>query len=146
LMFQVMEITDKVVVCVNLMDEARRKGIDVDLGRLSAALGVPAVGTNARGGVGLADLVRTVSGVIEGQIPTSPHLPTPPGFVQALVADLVPQIQRLYPKLQNARWIAYRLIEGDNRIRQAFRSGELGNLGHQAAQSPIDEQQPENAQ
>jgi ferrous iron transport protein B len=130
LVFQVMEITDKVVVCVNLMDEARRKGIEIDTVQLSKELGVPAVGTAARTGEGLRELVRTIAGVIEGRIPTAPKLPAPPMAAKGVVDELIPQIQALYPALRNARWIAYRLIEGDYRIRQALISGELASLGH----------------
>jgi len=139
LVFQVMEITDKVVVCMNLMDEARRKGIEVDLAKLSDELGVPVIGTNALSGEGLSELVRTVSGVIDGRISTLPNLPAPPEALRTLVADLVPRIQALYPNLRNARWIAYRLIEGDYRIRQALMSGELGDLGAKQTQSQFGE-------
>ncbi len=48
LALQVMEITDHVVICVNLMDEAGKRGIAVDLPRLSQLLGVRVVGTSAR--------------------------------------------------------------------------------------------------
>jgi ferrous iron transport protein B len=129
LVFQVMEITDKVVVCVNLMDEARRKGLEVNIDRLSTELGVPAVGTSARSGEGLGELVRTIAGVVEGRIATSPRLPAIPEAAKALVDELVLTIQALYPALHNARWIAYRLIEGDYRIRQALMSGEVATLG-----------------
>lgn len=137
LVFQVMEITDKVVVCVNLMDEARHKGFQVNIGRLSKELGVPAVGTAARTGEGLSELVRTIAGVIDRRIPTSPRLPTPPTAAKELVDDLVMKIRKLYPGLRNARWIAYRLIEGDYRIRQALMSGELARLGRQASEQTL---------
>lgn len=134
LVFQVMEITDKVVVCVNLMDEARRKGLEVSTERLSKDIGVPAVGTVARTGEGLRELVRTVAGVIDGRIPTSPKLPAPPTAATGLVDELVPTIQAMFPGLRNARWIAYRLIEGDYRLRQALMSGELAALGRKGAE------------
>jgi GTP-binding protein len=135
LVFQVMEITDKVVVCVNLMDEARRKGIEVNTDQLSKEIGVPAVGTAARTGEGPRELVRTTAGVIDGRIPTSPKLPAPPASAKSLVDELVPKIRALFPGLRNARWIAYRLIEGDYRIRQALMSGELAALGRNEMES-----------
>jgi ferrous iron transport protein B len=138
LVFQVMEITDKVVVCVNLMDEARRKGIEVDTARLSKELGVPAVGTAARTGQGLGDLVRTIAGVIDGRIATSPNPPAPPQEAQSLVDELVSAMRALYPGLRNPRWIAYRLIEGDYRIRQALKSGELAAIGHNDKGAPSE--------
>jgi len=128
LVLQVMEITNKVIVCVNLMDEARRKGIEVDIDQLSKDLGVPAVGTAARYGEGLGELVRTITEVIDGRIETTPKLPAPPLAVKSAVDELVPKIQALYPGLRNARWIAYRLIEGDYRLRQALISGQFAAL------------------
>jgi ferrous iron transport protein B len=138
-----MEITDKVVVCVNLMDEARRKGIDVNVDRLSKELGVPAVGTAARTGEGLDELVRTIAGVVSGRILTSPKLPAPPTAAKSLVDELTLKIRALYPGLHNARWIAYRLIEGDYKIRQALMSGQLATLGRDEEESlsapPLEE-------
>ena len=60
LVLQTLEITANVVVCVNLMDEARKRGVQVDLPRLSAALGVPVVGTSARSEKGLDALMDAV--------------------------------------------------------------------------------------
>jgi ferrous iron transport protein B len=128
LVFQVMEITDRVVVCVNLMDEARRRGIDVDIATLSAELGVPAVGTVAGTGEGLGALVDAIGGVVHGTLPRAPRLPAPPPRVRAVVDDLVAHLRALYPGLGNSRWVAYRLIEGDYRIRQALLSGDLADL------------------
>ena len=53
LVLQILEITDRVVVCLNLVDEARRHGITVDAGRLERELGVPVVPTVARQGEGM---------------------------------------------------------------------------------------------
>lgn len=61
LVFQILEITRRVVVCVNLMDEAKRKHIMVDLGELSHLLGVPVVATSANREEGLLELMKTVS-------------------------------------------------------------------------------------
>ena len=60
LALQVMEITDKVVVAVNLMDEAKRKGISIDARSLSRDLGVPAIPISARTGEGMQTLLSTV--------------------------------------------------------------------------------------
>jgi ferrous iron transport protein B len=63
LTLQILEITSRVVVCLNLMDEARRRGIGVDPAALSRELGVPVVPTSARGGEGIDALVESVSPV-----------------------------------------------------------------------------------
>ena len=128
LALQVMEITDRVVVCVNLMDEAERKGLDVDVRALARDLGVPAVPTVARTKQGLHQLVNTVAGVVSGEIKTSPVHRHRPSAVENAVDELVPMIEKAAPGLPNARWIAYRLLDGDHRIRQALVSGELAEL------------------
>lgn len=128
LVLQVLEITDRVVVCVNLMDEAKRKGIKVDLRSLSRDLGVPTVGTVARTKEGLASLVRTVAEVITGETKTSPLRADPPEEVRQAVDELAPMIERIAPGLPNARWVAMRLLDGDHRVRQALLKGELADL------------------
>jgi ferrous iron transport protein B len=133
LVLQVLEITGKVVVCVNLMDEAARKGLEVDIRSLSRDLGVPAVPTVARTGQGLRDLIRTVAGVIAGDVQTAPRRLSPPPEVRHAVEELLPLINVLAPGLPNTRWVTYRLLEGDHRVRQALLSGELARLGEAQA-------------
>ncbi|MFQ5882896.1 MAG: FeoB small GTPase domain-containing protein [Candidatus Methylomirabilales bacterium] len=137
LVLQVLEITTKVVVCVNMMDEARRKGLEVDVRSLSRDLGVPAIPTVARTGEGLHDLISTLAGVITGEVPTSPRRPPPPPDVRHAVEELLPLIESVAPGLPNARWVAYRLLEGDHRVRQALPSGELAQLVAAQAAPPL---------
>lgn len=128
LVLQVLEISDKVVVCVNLMDEARRKGLDVDTRTLSRDLGVPCIPAVARTGEGLGALIATVAGVIEGEIATAPRRLKGHAEFQQAVSELVPMIETLVPGLPNARWVAMRLLDGDLRVRQALESGELAQI------------------
>ena len=125
LVLQVLEISDKVVVCVNLMDEARRKGLAVDVRRLSRELGVPAIPTVAATSEGLRELITTVADMVEGKIATTPHHVRGEGEFQQAVAALQPMIEAMAPGLPNARWVAMRLLDGDLRVRQALESGEL---------------------
>lgn len=60
LVYQVLEITGKAVVCINLLDEASKKGIHIDFDALSSSLGVPVVGTTARKPKTLKKLMDTV--------------------------------------------------------------------------------------
>jgi GTPase len=138
LILQVLEITDQVVVCVNLMDEARRKGIEVDVRGLARDLGVPAVPTVARTKEGLHELVRTVAAVIAGEIKTSPMRPKLHDELQHAIDELAGLIEQAVPGIPNARWIAYRLLDGDHRIRQALLSGELAELV-KAQGAPVEE-------
>jgi ferrous iron transport protein B len=137
LVLQVLEITDKVVVCVNLMDEARRKGLDVDVRSLARDLGVPAVPTVARTKEGLHELVSTVAGVIQGEIKTSPFRPKHHPELQQAIDELAPLILQAVPGVPNAPWVAYRLLDGDHRIREALVSGELSELAATQGQ-PLD--------
>ena len=141
LVLQVLEITDKVVVCVNLMDEAKRKGLEVDVRSLSRDLGVPAVPTVARTKEGLGDLVRTIAGVIQGDIQTSPLRPETPPRIQRAVEELAPLIETLAPGFPNTRWVAYRLLDGDYRLQQALLNGELAQL-ETAQAGPVDRASP----
>jgi ferrous iron transport protein B len=125
LVLQVLEISDKVVVCVNLMDEARRKGLEVDARSLARDLGVPAIPTSASTGEGLRELLDAVAGVVEGRTATAPHRIQGDGEFQRAVAELLPLIEQAAPGLPNARWVAMRLLDGDLRVRQALESGEL---------------------
>ncbi len=137
LVLQILEITDKVVVCVNLMDEARRKGIEVDVRSLARDLGVPAVPTVARSGEGLFELTSAIADVIGGAITTRPVLAEVPAQVKAVVEDLIPLIRSVAPSLPNPRWVAFRLLDGDHRVRQALLSGELEQLAAKQA-APVE--------
>ena len=134
LVLQVLEITDRAVVCLNLVDEARRHGIRIDERRLARDLGVPVVPTAARHGEGLEQLLASVADVASGRTVCRPYRlqNDSPALTRAL-GTLVPQIERAFPGLPNARWVALRLLEGDSRVVEAVRNGELGELNRQPA-------------
>jgi ferrous iron transport protein B len=129
LVLQVLEITDRVVVCLNLMDQARRRNLEIDVRHLARKLGAPVVPTAARYNEGLRDLLQTVHEVATGQTVARPHRNQnePPALRQA-VTEVVELLTRAYPALPNARWVALRLLDGDERIADALRTGELGAL------------------
>lgn len=137
LILQVLEITDRAVVCLNLMDEARRHGLQVDERRLSKELGVPVIPTVARRNQGIDELLRAIDEVATGNYRCRPRRiqGESPALRKALNL-LVRKLRALHPELPNARWVALRLLEGDQRIIDALRSGELGELhGEQPAAS-----------
>ena len=125
LTLQIMEITDRVVVCVNMMDEARRKGIGVNVARLSNDLGVPVVATVARKSEGLMDLMDAVAGVASREVATSPYRAEFDGAMQSAINQLVPMIEKAYPNLPSARWVAMRLLDGDETVRRALLENKL---------------------
>jgi ferrous iron transport protein B len=129
LVLQILEITDRVVVCLNLVDEARRHGIAVDPARLERALGVPVIPTVARRGDGIDALLDVVARVAAGERRTVPYrLDQHAPEVERGVGELVPAIQRAYPGVANARWVALRLLNGDEAVAEAVRDGDLGLL------------------
>jgi ferrous iron transport protein B len=129
LVLQILEITDRVVVFLNLMDEARRHGIALDPARLEAELGVPVVPGTAREGLGIDELLEAAHEVATGARRTRPyraarHAPE----VERALAELVPVVEDVFPDVPNARWVALRLLNADEAVHEAVSSGELGRL------------------
>ena len=128
LVLQVLEITDRVVVAVNLIDEAKRRGIDVDARSLSRDLGVPAVPIVARTSENVMGLLQEVANVASGETVTKPlRSKGTPEFERA-VTKLVPMIEAAAPGVPNARWIAIRLLDGDASVEEALTTGRLAEL------------------
>lgn len=137
LALQVLEITDRVVICLNLMDEARRHGIGLDPDALARELGVPVIATSARQGEGVPALLDAVEGVASGRIATRPfRVPEHPADVEGAIAALVPAIEGAFPGVPNARWIALRLLNADERVASAVRDGTLGRADGAPAGAP----------
>ena len=113
LVFQTLELEPRTVVCVNLLDEAARKHITVDLEALSAYLGVPVVGSSAGREEGLEDLMEALDHLLDGKEPPKPRPVCYPPQVEFAAASLKPLLEsRLQGKLP-VRWVALRLLEGD---------------------------------
>jgi ferrous iron transport protein B len=137
LVLQVLQITDRAVVCLNLMDEAKRHGFSVDDRRLARDLGVPVVPTAARGGDGIPLLLQTISEVATGQVVCKPRrMKSEPAALKGTLDRLEEQVGTAFPNLPNARWVALRLLEGDKRIVEAVRSGDLGSLSQGGGLDP----------
>jgi Fe2+ transport system protein B len=126
LVLQILEITDRAVLCLNLMDEAKRNNIKIDHRMLSRDLGIPVVPTSARFNQGIPDLIHTINEVAEGKIVCKPHrIKNVPKNIEKAVKKLSREIQKQFPNLPNSRWIAFRLLEGDTHIIDALKTGEL---------------------
>lgn len=112
LVLQVLEMTDRVVVCVNLLDEAARKGISINLSKLSDILGVPVVGTAARSGEGLPRLMDAIEEVALGNTPTSVLKIDYGEVLEEAIDEIGHSIGVLTEEKVNMRWAALRLMEG----------------------------------
>ena len=129
LVLQVLEITGRAVVCLNLIDEARRHKLTVDERRLARDLGVPVVPTAARQREGLDELLQAIDDVANGRIVGKPHrIHNESRAVKEAVGQLSSRLEATFPNLPNARWVALRLLDGDERLAEMVRSGELGAL------------------
>ncbi len=116
LTLQLLELTDKVVIALNMMDLARRKGMEIDAAALERRLGVPVVPLVAERKEGQEDVVKAVHRVLDGQYPLAPLRPEMPPVIR----DAVQQVaERLDPKAlggYDAQWFARKLLEGDAAI------------------------------
>ena len=129
LALQILEITDRVVIALNLMDEAERHGLTVDARHLSRKLGVPVVPMAARQMEGVPELIQAIESVATGSYLTKPHrLNKLDDKLEQTIETLVNAIHTEYPDLPNARWVALRLLDGDNSIEEAVREHRLGEL------------------
>ena len=123
LVLQTLEITSKAVVCVNLLDEAERKGISIDLAALEKELGVPVAGVTARSGKGLDTFMERAAEVCACEKSEKP--PVDYGEeIESEVEKLVPQLESITGKL-SPRWTALRLLDGNEGILESIR-GFLG--------------------
>lgn len=112
LVLQTMEVSDRVVVCVNLMDEAARKGISIDLKKLSRILGVPVVGTSARKKKTLSALLDAVDSALEKESKLDFKIDYPDAVEKAV--NIVEKETRLAVKdRRRAKWLALKLLEND---------------------------------
>lgn len=126
LVLQILEITDKAVLCLNLMDEAKRNLIEIDVRTLSRDLGIPVVPTSARFNKGIPELIQTINEVASGKFICKPHrIKNVNTHINKAVKKLSFEIEKEFPTIQNSRWIAFRLLEGDQKIINALRTGEL---------------------
>ena len=139
LTLQILEITPNAVLCLNLMDEAKRKGIKINEKSLQDRLGIPVIATTARYGDGMEALLYAIEQVATNAWPTQKRFKiSVPEKLEKSIKALEEDIHTLYPDLPNARWIALRLLEGDERIIEALKNDELSGLMKTYQQPPLD--------
>ena len=117
LVLQTLEITPNVVVCVNLLDEAERKNISVDVEKLSQLLGVPVVGVTAREEKGLDELLNSVGEVVE-KSPQSPFFPIYDEKLEDEIRKVSTALEPYVEKKLSVRWAALRLIEKNEKLTE----------------------------
>ncbi len=161
LVFQIMEITENIIVCVNLLDEAEKKKIKIDLKKLEKLLGVPVVGTVARDKKTLENLKNTIYKVCEGEIhPYANEVKYEPEIEENLekVAETFKMDTNIkeYSEKKNIesdtiveekrniserlyRWIAIKLIDGEEKILNSIQENLELNLEEQEIEQAVIE-------
>ncbi len=121
LVYQITELRNKVILCINLMDEAKRKKITIDSKGIEKALGIPVVLCSARKGEGLTELKETVYKVLKNEIIPSPKLVCYSREIENKVTAIQPFLDEIIYGI-NTRWISLRLIDGDTSFLNSITS------------------------
>lgn len=129
LALQILEITDRVVLCLNLMDEAERNQIKIDERILSKDLGIPVIPAVARYNKGMNELLSSIFEVATGKYICKPYrIKSKSKDLSYAIEKLSKMILEEFPNLPNVTWVALRLLEGDQSIIDSIRNGELGKI------------------
>lgn len=141
LVLQIMEITDRVVLVLNLMDELKRNNMEIDVRSLSRELGIPVVPAEARQKKGMDEVLKYIEDVAKGNYLCKPRkIKSISPKIDTAVNELTKDIEESFPNLPNSRWVALRLLEGDQSIIDAISSGEMAELvNEQDIRSTISE-------
>ncbi len=120
LVLQTLEITANVVVCVNLLDEAKRKNIHVNLKELSGRIGVPVVGTSAGTGKGLDALMEAIFNATDKKKRRMPLQIQYDEIIEQGIDILEPCVKELLQGRLNSRWVSLKLIDDDEILLKAL--------------------------
>ena len=129
LLLQVLQISGRVVVALNLMDEARAHRVEIDERQLARELGVPVVLCAARQGDGLPELLEAVAQVAAGEMrcrPPALRLQVPE--LEEAIAQVDAELATAFPGLPQREWIALRMLAGDRGMLDAAADGRLAEL------------------
>jgi small GTP-binding protein len=118
LALQVMEVTDRIIICINLIDEAEKLGIKINDKVLMKRLGVPVIKISARNSSGISMLFDTIDRVVSGTIQCTPYQMTYDEETEQKIKLLLPNVQKISGDKFPARWLSLRLLDGDRDLLQ----------------------------
>ncbi len=127
LVLQTMEITEKVIVCINLMDEAKRCGISIDTALLSRRLGAPVVGVTARRKRSLAPLIDALDNFKNPKTYTIRY----PEPIEEAISLIEPAVAALQSGI-DCRWLSLRLLDSDMQLKNEI----INRFGHEFLGDP----------
>lgn len=123
LVFQISEITNKLILCINLIDEAKKKNIFIDKEGLEKELNIPIVLTAARNGIGMDELKMEIEKVSSNGIDYKPNLLKYDDETEAKVEELTPYLEKI--NVSNTRWTALRLLDSNPDIFSYAKTGHI---------------------
>ena len=137
LVTQIMEINSNIILCVNLLDEAKKKGIKIDLNKLSSLLGIPVVGTIAKKKKTLINLKNIIYDVCFKKIVPTPNIIK----YLPIIEDSISLLSCEYPTIPFPlnRWISLKLLSNDTKIINTISQKLNIDLNTSSINSKIDE-------
>ena len=137
LVLQVIEITPRVIVCVNLLDEAKKKKIKIDLKALKNYLGVPVIGTTAKDKHTIHHLLDTIYQVCSEKKQYNPHVIAYEPIIEEAISMLLPELTSFPSNLH--RWIALKLLEDNTPILNSIQKNLSINLHQPKIEEKLEE-------
>ncbi|GAA0704356.1 ferrous iron transport protein B [Paraclostridium ghonii] len=126
LAFQIMELTDNVILCINLVDEARKKGIFINKDIIEKELGIPVVLTSARSGEGMDNLLKTLDMVVNKSYKYNNKTIQYEENIENMLKIIEDDLSSIIPYIKS-RWLGLRLIDGDTSIYESMNSYITGD-------------------
>lgn len=120
LVLQITEITDRVVICVNMIDEASKKNIAVDIQKLSDILGTEVVATSARSKKGLDKLLSAIEKTASGKNRRAPNPIIYTKRTESAISELMPLANGITDDARKQRFICLRLLQNDDDMKKSL--------------------------
>lgn len=134
LAYQVMELTDNVILCINLIDEAKKKGIIINSKGIEEELGIPVILSAARSNIGIEELKEAVYKVSSGEIKPNPKKIIYQDYIEEMINHMQPFAEERV-QVVNSRWLSLRLIDGDKGITSTILKGIDANISEELLRS-----------
>lgn len=121
LLLQITEITPNVIGCLNLMDEAKKKHLTINVDKLEGKLGIPIIPTTARSNIGLDTLKETIHQIAMGNLKLNPRKIIYRPEIDSMIKSISSKLNTiLCEKNINYEWLALRLLDGDTSILESI--------------------------
>lgn len=122
LFFQVYEIADNVVLCINLIDEASKRGIEIDLNKLENEINAPVVFVSAREKIGIEQLKSKIEKYSKRICKKEKNI-IYEDSIEKCIKKIEYELKGKIKKNENdhkIRWIALRLLENNKKLTESI--------------------------